>query len=154
MLFDIYYISNQFRSIKISTPYLIIDYRFNNMHICEIDWEYQYSQDWVSMYKVAVSLLPECVLTCNLIFITSQFNSGPYKYLLHIFKLIIHVITCTFIKLIENINTHKIEFTGINWPNINFQRVYWRVIWYLWHLHSIQIHENIYSVSLNWLFMQ
>ena len=74
------------------------------MHICEINQNYQYPQDRVYMYKLAVYQFPEFLLTSYFIYITFPFIIDPYKYLFHSFKLIIRVTKCIFVKLIENVN--------------------------------------------------
>ena len=56
--------------------------------------------------------------------ITFQFNVDSYKYLSHIVKLIILIVTCIYKKLIENTNIPNIEFTGVYWQYFIFQSVY------------------------------
>ena len=63
-------------------------------------------------------------MTCYFIFITSTFDIDAYTHLFRIFELIIHIVTCMYVKLIENINITNIEFKGIYRPYIHFQSVY------------------------------
>ena len=72
---------------------------------------------------MAISLLSHYLLTCYLKFITFPFNVDSYKYQFRIFLWIIHLATCIYMELTENVNTHNIEFMCINWLYINFQSV-------------------------------
>ena len=54
VLFKIYDISIEYRFIKISIPYVWIDYSCSNIHTCEINRKYQYSQYRPYMYVLAV----------------------------------------------------------------------------------------------------
>ena len=68
------------------------------------------------------------------------------KHIYHMFELIIHIVTCIFVELIDNIDIPKIEFTCINLLYL-FQSVYWCILWYSLHLHSNQYHKNMYTIS-------
>ena len=59
-----------------------------------------------------------------LIFMTFQFDIDAYTHIFHIFEFIIHIATCMYVKLIENINIPNIEFTGVYWPYIFTPRVF------------------------------
>ena len=79
-----------------------------------------------------------------LVFMTSQFDIGAYTHLSHIFKFIIHIVTCMYIKLIENINIPKIEFTGVYWPYIYFQSI----IDVLFDIYDIYIQYRLIKTSI------